>query len=266
MRFLLILALLLSTAYGKIYDCFLFFNEEEILDIRLHEMNNDVDKFVIVEAAYGFRGHPKPFNFERIKKRYASFLDKIIYIKLEEDIDTDNPWEREHWQRNQIMRGLKDCTAEDLILISDVDEFIPGSMIPFIYRESARFSRISFFHKMYRWYLNRAANDLNVWLGMTALRYKHLLKISPQIARDIKDKGAYTLQSGWHFSSMGGHEIAREKYIHFSHGSDNPLTFQNWYNQATRSVLVEIDESFPQYVRDHIAYFIEANLIDPVAF
>src|SRR3989344_1858831 len=105
-----------------VYDCFLFLNEFDVLDIRLHEMATVVDKFVIVECTETFRGNPKPLNFPDQASRFAEFTDKIIYVVIDEHFPTDNPWQREFFQRNQIMRGLKDCKDEDIIFVSDVDE------------------------------------------------------------------------------------------------------------------------------------------------
>jgi len=67
-----------------IYECIIFFNELDLLEIRLNELKDVVDKFVIVEASFTFSSKPKPFYFEENKDRYSKFLDKIIYVKVEE--------------------------------------------------------------------------------------------------------------------------------------------------------------------------------------
>ncbi len=113
-----------SHSQPMVYDCFLFLNEFELLDIRLHEMDSVVDRFVIVESAETFRGNPKPLNFPTQADRFSQFADKIIYIPLTEPLITDNPWVREAFQRNQIMRGLVDCKDTDIVMISDVDEIV----------------------------------------------------------------------------------------------------------------------------------------------
>lgn len=247
---------------SKVYDCFLFFNELEVLEIRLHELDRYVDKFVIVEAAEGFRGYPKPYNFEREKERFAQFLDKIIYIKLDEHIETDNPWIREHWQRNQIMRGLTECAREDLILISDVDEIIPGAIIPRIHQESAHCPMIGFWQPVYRWFLNRMTSEN--WAGPAALRYRHLMSSSPQEVRDLVRSTKIRMEwcGGWHFTSMGGYERIKEKYLQYSHGSDQPINYEGWRACVNETPLVEIDESYPQFVRDNIQYLIDRQIID----
>jgi beta-1,4-mannosyl-glycoprotein beta-1,4-N-acetylglucosaminyltransferase len=122
----------------KIFDCFMYFDEEVVLDIRLNTLNQFVDYFVIVESKYNHRGEPREllFNQEKFKK----FKDKIIYlvhnevpkqieiIKEEDNEDKKasnyimNALYRENVQRNYIINGLNQAKENDLILISDEDE------------------------------------------------------------------------------------------------------------------------------------------------
>src|SRR5262249_51252156 len=114
---------------AKIYDCFLFFNELELLEGRLNELYDHVDKFVLVESTETFRGNSKLLYYEDTRERFRKFADKIIHIQVKERIDTQNPWEREFYQRGQIMRGLSECLADDIVLISDADEFVSHSSL-----------------------------------------------------------------------------------------------------------------------------------------
>jgi beta-1,4-mannosyl-glycoprotein beta-1,4-N-acetylglucosaminyltransferase len=122
----------------RIYDCITYFDEETLLNFRLNLLNKYVDKFVIVECKYTHRGIKKNFNLDlnKIKK----FKDKIIYIKvfgkppnlnIIKESDTQNSinikhikngylWD--HFQRNKIVEGLKNCDPNDIIMISDLDE------------------------------------------------------------------------------------------------------------------------------------------------
>ena len=120
----------------KIYDCFIYFDEELLLDVRLNILNKFVDKFVIVESRFSHRGEARNPNFNI--KKFEKFKDKIEYILLDENpknlftIDKDdklinekiiiNGNLREFYQRNSILHGLKNTEDEDLIIISDVDE------------------------------------------------------------------------------------------------------------------------------------------------
>lgn len=103
------------------YDCFPFFNELDILEIRLNTLDKHVDKFVLVEASKTQSLLDKPYFFEENKARYSKFLNKIIHVKVSDNPDLPG-WVMENHQRNCITRGLVDCNGEDTILISDVDE------------------------------------------------------------------------------------------------------------------------------------------------
>ena len=112
----------ITSTSPTIYDCFTFFNELEILKIRLNEMYDAVDYFVLVESEETFRGAPKPLFFYENKNAFTRYKDKIIHIIVKGKFETGSPWAREAFQRNQIMRGLENCKKNDIILISDVDE------------------------------------------------------------------------------------------------------------------------------------------------
>ena len=146
----------------KIYDGFLFFNELDLLEIRLNTLDHIVDKFILVESSVTHSGLPKPFYFEENKERFSKFLDKIIHIKVTNTPDdfttiptsfTDdyegrvfkNIWEyikvstafnkvtekhfgRDLFQKECIKLGMKNCNDTDIILSSDLDE-IPNPEI-----------------------------------------------------------------------------------------------------------------------------------------
>ena len=120
----------------KIYDCFMYFDEDVILDLRLNILNPFIDYFVIVESTFNHKGEKKlKFDINKYKK----FENKIIYLifdkepsGIEKVFDTDMRVKyqetyikcasRENGQRNFISKGLERVNEKDLILISDVDE------------------------------------------------------------------------------------------------------------------------------------------------
>jgi beta-1,4-mannosyl-glycoprotein beta-1,4-N-acetylglucosaminyltransferase len=265
-RLILILALFMSaTTFGKVYDCFMFNNELEVLEIRLNEMSPYVDYFVLVEWNRGHRkSNLKPFYFEENKHKFEKFLPKIIHIKLDEVIETDDPWVRENYHRNQIMRGLVNCSPEDVILISDADEFIPGKLIPQLSVTLDRVGRLGFWQTLYRWYLNRT--DQTVWSGTFAIKYRELIKTTPQHLRN-EFRGIENLprwRAGWHFTSMGGYEKTKEKYYDIVEGADAYFpTKEEWYRHVVEStVRVPVDVSFPKFIRQNQKNLIEKDLID----
>ena len=105
---------------NKIFDCFSYWDEDLLLDLRLHLLNNIVDYFVIVESNKTWQNNYKElkFNINKFKK----FKNKILYIPVTDMPDGPNPWEREHFQRNCIIRGLKNSKDDYFIIISDADE------------------------------------------------------------------------------------------------------------------------------------------------
>ena len=109
-----------------IYDCFQFFDEEHILELRLNILNDFVDFFVMVESTTDHQGNSKKLNFD--SKKFKKFNNKIIHIVVD---DTAEAIKKPHiggeslveqHQRNSLIRGLKSCHDEDLIILSDVDE------------------------------------------------------------------------------------------------------------------------------------------------
>ena len=221
----------------SIYDCFMYYDEDLILDLRLNLLDEYVKKFVIVEANYTHSGKKRNFNFSIDK--FQKFKDKIIYIKIDKlpstirqfsDTDNDNKknsiildnaLERENFQRNQILKGLINCADSDLIIIGDIDE------IPNI-RNFKHKNKISiFFQKMFYYKFNLMHPSLT-WVGSKACKKKDLL--SPQWLRNVSSKKYpfwridtffskkkylnsklnFVENGGWHFTN-----IKSPKEIHF---------------------------------------------------
>ena len=104
-----------------IYDCFQFFNELDILKIRLHVLGPVVDRFVISEATETFSGLKKPLYYEENKAMFAEFEDKIIHVVVD-DTPAGGTHERDTFQKNAVTRGLAGCTDDDIVIFSDLDE------------------------------------------------------------------------------------------------------------------------------------------------
>ena len=106
----------------KIYDCFSYWDEDLLLDLRLNILNEHVDYFVIVEGNKTSQNNSKKLRFNI--KKFSKFKNKIIYIPVEDMPDGDNPYLRENFQRNCITRGLSNASNEDLVIVSDLDEIL----------------------------------------------------------------------------------------------------------------------------------------------
>jgi len=242
---------------SKVYDCFLFFNEFELLKVRLHEMSPFVDKFVLVEAAETFRGDPKPLYFAENQHLFNDYKDKIIHIVVEGHYEDDARFHRERYQRNQMLRGLKNCHPSDIIFISDVDEIVRRDDIPKIVEalKSKKVKTVLCEQRMYLFYLNRFQS---LWPGTVATTFKEIQKTygsQPTLVRKKRSKrDPFILKnSGWHFSYMGGVEQMMKKIAAFSHFEiDTPEHRQSYIEQfKSEQPLEVIDSSFPLYVIEH---------------
>ena len=253
--FLFFFLLLPSLSYSKIYDCFPFFNELELLKIRMDELNDVVDYFVLVESIETQRGNPKKLYFKENQDRFARYLPKIIHVIIDESHPDYGLWQRENYQRNCILRGLSSCNEDDIILISDVDEIPRKNLIPLIKKQLKTFglNAIGFEMTMYRFQLNRTAPEYNQWWGTVATTYDRVLKKSPQFYRDKREKLVGFKNAGWHFTWMGDRERIRQKMKSVVEGMDDisDLTDESVDQWIGSVPAVRIDHSFPTYIRKH---------------
>ena len=104
----------------RLFDCFMYNNENLILELRLNTLDKFVHKFVIVESAFDHQGNKKKlkFNINKFKK----FKKKIIYLKLNKFPKGLSDWGRENYNRNYISKGIIEAGSDDYIMISDIDE------------------------------------------------------------------------------------------------------------------------------------------------
>ena len=144
----------------KIYDCFSYWDEDLLLDVRLNIMSKFVDYFVIVEGNKTWQNNSKKLRFD--VNKFKKFKDNIIYVPVEDMPDGDNPYDRENFQRNCISRGIKDAEDIDLILISDLDE-IPN---PFLIKGFDIRKRYAVFEqKLYYYKFNLQSISQPFWYG-----------------------------------------------------------------------------------------------------
>jgi len=239
----------------KIYDCFMYFDEEVVVDVRLNTLNEFVDYFVIVESRFTHKGESRKLRFNH--KKFEKFKDKIIYIVDEEIYDqtekieiNDNEGEksrkaivnaayRENGQRNLISKGLEEANKEDFIMISDVDEIPKLSGLNF---DNLNEKIILFKQDMFYYKFNLKLPNL-IWTGTKACRKKNL--VNPQWLRNIKDRKypffridtffsntKYTSikiinDGGWHFSNIKTPkeiEFKLRSYLHHREFDLNPLS------------------------------------------
>ncbi|WP_052699395.1 hypothetical protein [Hyphomicrobium sp. 99] len=236
-----------------IYDCFTFYNELDILEIRLHELYEVVDRFVLVEANWTFQGNPKPLYFAENKSAFSRYADKIIYVRvdfpdcnLQSRLTTgprDAIWAREHFQREQISQGLKDASPEDLIIVGDVDEIISAAKLREAIAKRRPRELTIFEMPIYTGSVNRRLTG-SIWEkgprmiefsdfpGAQHLRLtkvvaaKHLgntfigrfyTRYQNYILRGMAIRLCVISDSGWHMTSIGDWTRYRDKILAYSH-------------------------------------------------
>tara|TARA_B100002052_G_C15847589_1_gene583320 strand:- start:59 stop:865 length:807 start_codon:yes stop_codon:yes gene_type:complete len=254
-----------------IYDCFQYFNEDHIADLRFNILKDNIDFFVIVESTINHQGEKKKLNFDI--NNYKSFKKKIIYIVVDDTptkiIKSHKGGESlvEQHQRNSILKGLKKCDDNDLIILSDVDEIPDLNKLKLFNKNNyAVFSQKMFIYK-----LNLLNMSENNWHGSKICLKKNFK--SPQWLRNLKfkkypfwridkPKNLQIIENGgWHFSYLQKAENISKKIKSFSHGEFNKDHIINEENikhkiekgedifeREHKIKKIEIDSSFPEYI------------------
>lgn len=198
----------------RVFDGFTFFNELDVLEVRLHELDPVVDTFVLVEATRTFSGKPKPLHFEANKGRFERFLPKIRHVVVEDLPLEGDPWGREAFQRDAIVRGLEDATPKDFVLVSDVDE-IPRAEAVRGFLASGRDAAV-FVARTYYYKLNCENVSGETLTPLTAaIRRKDLG--TPHGLRARRFGLEAIPEGGWHFSYLGDEAAIRTKVEAYSH-------------------------------------------------
>ena len=265
-----------------IYDCFCFFNELDLLEIRLNSLAGTVDKFVLVEATRTHSGEQKPLYYDENKKRFKNFHKNIIHIIVKEYPEFETAWTNENHQRNCIMLGLKDAKPNDTIIISDLDE-IPR---PEAIQQFHDYPGIKLFRmNMYYYFVNYINDNNPYWEFAKMLSYHDLLHhldgksinystylleknnhgTTPTKIRLIARPDCIIENGGWHFSYCGGINSIISKIQSFAHQEFNRARFTNpeTIKQKIRQgqdlfdrkehvyLTVELDSTFPEYLLQH---------------
>jgi beta-1,4-mannosyl-glycoprotein beta-1,4-N-acetylglucosaminyltransferase len=208
----------------KIYSGFTFFNELELLELRLREMSSYVDYFIVVESNYTFRNKPKQYVLEQHWDQFAQWHDQIIYVKLDDSTwpMSSNPWDNETFQRNAIFAGALGANPEDIVLIGDVDEIVRREAIDYVRNHPSKFYSFAMplFNFRYNYMLINHAEHMNWVMGCTREMLDQVRPNDLRAARfacqghpDFVNIG----HAGWHFTWLGDDEAALLKLASFSH-------------------------------------------------
>ncbi len=258
----------------KLVDCFMYFDEDLVLEIRLNTLNELVDEFIIAEATRDHAGREKKLNFKI--ENFIKFKSKIKYIVVD-DMPIHVKSNRKNWhenhirdqfQRNSLARGYRDYDSEDLIMISDIDEIPDPKKI----REfNTKNKYACFLQKNFQSKINLLNITDDFWPGTKICQKKNLK--SPQWLRNIKthkrpfwklfkDKEPQLIQNGgWHFSFLKNPNSIKNKIISYSHQEFNKEEFTSTENIEKRITerkdlfdrdikyeVIQIDKTFPEYI------------------
>ena len=271
-----------------IYDCFIIFNELDLLEIRLNVLKDVVDKFVVVEGTKTHTGKPKPLYFAENRERFAAFADRIIHVVVDDFpepptgyTERDASWMREDWQRNAMIRWLKGAAPDDVVIISDVDE-IPRPEVVARMGKSCPAGVTALGIEVFCYYLNfknythyeitaprmltvATLNDPKTYIGMRPLvNHDKFVNKGPTTTNvRCMTPERVVKQAGWHFSYLGGAEAIIRKIgsIAIEYANEKN-TNAAWLAEVIekgeditgcggRYFAVPLDGRFPEYIRNN---------------
>ena len=270
----------------RIYDCFCYFNEDHILELRLETLWDVVDYFIISEASYSHAGNARELHFDI--NRFKKFESKIRYIPLHERPPGPNDfWKNENFIRNNVSKGLYDAQPDDLIIVSDLDEIPePKKIMEF----DTNYIRGDFDQRYYSYYLNnywigdvnssgKLISGSNIWKGSKITTYGHFTSFFNSNATSVRSyKSSGLLRSikrswfrwfhvqtikegGWHFTWIFTLEdlikkienTAHQEFNNEEHKNPERLmklieSGQDFNKPLARYELQSIDGQFPKFL------------------
>ena len=255
----------------KIFDCFIYFDEKNLAELRLNILKNYVDFFVIWESEETHRGNKKKLNFPL--EKFQDIKEKIIYLKFEKFPKFKSTWDRQNYQRNYLINGLVNANDDDLILFSDADE-IPNPRILKDYNNFCQKKVGIFVQKFFYYKLNLNVPGYSHWEGTRACQKKNLksftwLRDSTRLKnlnygfwRIDKYKNISRInEGGWHFSFLGDATFISSKIKSYTHSEYDEEKFTNLekinfriknmldpFDRKIDLVKTKIDSSYPEYI------------------
>lgn len=284
----------------KVIDSFIFFNELDVLEIRLNELYDTVDYFILHESPLTHTGLPKPLYFEENKGRFRKFENKIIY-KLIDDTPNDFtslqsitpkdylhknvldklirhdyypkdhlPYNRDAFEKESLIRSMDFCEDDDIIIFGDADEIPNPEAIKYVLNNYDKENIYNFEENHYWFYLNCMREDL--WLGNTLLSFKNFKEKSFCDLRKFRE-GVIVKDAGWHFSFCSGVKQKVESYgeqsINRKDVTDDTELFvedciknnHDFYYRPCKFNIVDIDHNMPKYLVNNKNRFVDKGMI-----
>jgi beta-1,4-mannosyl-glycoprotein beta-1,4-N-acetylglucosaminyltransferase len=278
----------------KIYDCFCYFNEDLLLQLRFETLWDHVDFFIISEATYTQVGKPKPLNFDI--EKFSKYKSKIRYLVVDHfPPGEQGAWKNENYQRSFLINGLHDAEPNDLILVSDLDEIPrPEKILEY---DPKRYLRGDFNQRNYNYLMNNLSvesdNKPSVWFGTNITTFQYLKEFFHNVnsVRSYKSSGIFRsikrtlfkkfktqpiMDGGWHFSwvtspelimvkmnSIAEQEFIKDEFRTLEYITSKIYSGQDLLGRPIKYVYQPIVEpDFPKYLCDNIELFSKVILPD----
>lgn len=262
---------------SKVFDCFSYNGEIELLDIRLNYLNDHVDYFVITESNKTFSGKQKKYLLETVKakKVLRKFKNKLIYLKFENESFNENLAkvksfrEMNHQkQKNYFVQELgkyKENLDEAYFLVNDIDE-IPKKELIGMCEHKSTYMPHKLKQSMYHYFFNVKRIDIKFWYGAFICRGYALNKIPPFSIRHV-DSLPMIENTGWHFSYLGDEKFikykinsllevefnTKENLKNIKNKIDNNLDVLN--RQKNKYLDVDFEKEFPDSLKEHLVKY-----------
>ena len=254
----------------KIFDCVTFFEENRQMNLRFNILDNYVDQFVVCEGKYDHQGRKKKINFN--VNNYKKFKKKITHIIVENFPKNLNPWERQAFQREQILKSINQAKEDDLILFSDPDE-IPN--LSNFKKIEFKKKYIIFLQDLFYYKLNiKEVGFGNNWEGTRGCLKKNLKSIDYMRQKVLKKNLRYGFwridkeknfqilkNGGWHFSylltpieiqrkikTFAHNELNKKKYTNLNNIKTSIKNLKDLFHRKAKFKKVKIDYRFPKYI------------------
>lgn len=235
----------------KVYDCFMFFNELDLVEVRLEELYNSVDHFVIAESNVTHAGNSKPFIFLDNWDRFKKYHDKIRHIKVDDvPLDVSGMY-RDNFQRQALSRGLFDLQPTDLVIVSDLDEIPRADLIEMIKEDTNMYDR-------YMLNLPQFRHRLNFMLVKDNYKFTNVIVTRGNVFTDPHKEREFTFpwsakpnnsvvleHGGWHFTWLGNDNEVINKLQNFAHTDLN--TQETVSNINIKNVLENKNSFLPNH-------------------
>lgn len=274
-----------------VYDLIPFFNELDILKLRLGVLEPYVDRFIIEESTMTFSGEAKELCFEKNKELFKDYLDKITYIVVDDTPVEAKSHERDYFQKNRLIEGLKEvgATEDDVIIFGDVDEIPNPAVLEDIIKNFDKDKVYHLAQRNFYVYMNNEEKSGTLksitgefpdvpqadrkWLGTKITSIKNIPEEGIVRLRDLiavtDERSVRVADGGWHFGYMGGYKesnpakrigvkvkaAAHQEYNDrevLAETMDHLVLGQDIFGRAARFERGEVDDTYPQYLLEHL--------------